>query len=329
MRRRAFGAILGGTAATSVAWPSLLRAQQSPLPVAGFLFSEAEDPSIFRAESFREGLKEAGYVEGRNVVVEYRWADGHRERLPGLAADLIARKVAVICAGNINCALAAKAVAGTTPIVFLTAGDPIEDGLVASFSKPGGNATGVRLFSAGLVAKRLQLLHELVPMADVIGFLVNPDNPTARDQLKAASTAAGAIGLGIQAVEASDERQLEDAFETLAQKKVLALAVGADPFFNARGKQVVALAAHYRLPAVYEWRESATAGGLMAYGTVLADAFRNLGVYTGRILGGAKPADLPVLQQTKFELVINLKTATALDLKVPALLLAQADEVIE
>ncbi|MBY0320827.1 MAG: ABC transporter substrate-binding protein [Reyranella sp.] len=316
-------------AAASASWPCPSGAQQKPLPVAGFLFSEAKDPSILRAESFREGLKETGYVEGQNVVVEYRWADGHRERLPDLAAELVARKVSVICAGNINCALAAKAVAGTTPIVFLTAGDPIEDGLVASFSKPGGNATGVRLFSAGLVAKRLQLLHELVPMADVIGFLVNPNNPTARDQLKAANTAATALGLGIQAVEASDERQLDEAFETLAQKKVLALAVGADPFFNARGKQVVALAAHYRLPAVYEWRESATAGGLMAYGTVLADAFRNLGVYTGRILSGAKPADLPVLQQTRFELVINLKAAAALGLKVPALLLAQADEVVE
>jgi putative ABC transport system substrate-binding protein len=325
MRRRV---LFAWTAAATLS-PAMVRAQPKAMPVVGFLFSEAKDPSTFRVESFRQGLKEVGYVEGQNVVVEYRWGDGHRERLPGLAAELIARKVAVICAGNINCAMAAKAVAGTTPIVFLTAGDPIEDGLVASFNRPGGNATGVRLFSAGLVAKRLQLLHELVPTAEVIGFLMNPINPTARDQLKAARTAAGAMGLGVEAVEASDERQLDSAFETLSQKKVLAVAVGADPFFNARSEQVIALAARYRLPAVYEWRESAEAGGLMAYGTGLADAFRNLGVYTGRILDGAKPADLPVLQQTKFELVINLKTAQALGLKMPALLLAQADQLIE
>ena len=329
MRRRAFSTLLGGTAVASAVWPSQSSAQQKPIPVAGFLFSEAVDPSTFRAESFRQGLKEAGYVEGQNVVVEYRWGDGHRERLPDLAAELIARKVAVICAGNISCALAAKAVAGTTPIVFLTAGDPVEDGLVASFNKPGGNATGVRLFSAGLVAKRLQFLHELVPMAEVVGFLMNPANPTASNQVKAVQAAAGAIGIGIQLVEASNERQLDGAFETLSQRKVLALAVGADPYFSVRSEQVIALAARYRLPAAYEWRESAVAGGLVAYGTVLADAFRNLGVYTGRILNGEKPADLPVLQQTKFELVINLKTANALGLKVPALLLAQADEVIE
>jgi putative ABC transport system substrate-binding protein len=326
MKRRTIIAALGGTAA---AWPLAAQAQQAPMPVAGFLFSEARDASTFRVDSFRQGLKEAGYIEGQNVVIEYRWGDGHRDRLPALAADLIDRKVAVICAGNINSAMAAKAVAGTTPIVFLTAGDPIEDGLVASFNHPGGNATGVRIFSAGLVAKRLQLLHDLVPTTAVVGFLMNPTNPTAETQVENTQAAARAIGLRIVVVAASDERGLDTVFETLAQQKADALAVGADPFFSSRSEQLIRLAARYRLPAVYEWRESAAAGGLMSYGTSLADAFRNLGVYTGRILKGVKPSDLPVMQQTRFELVINLKTANALGLKVPALLLAQADEVVE
>jgi putative ABC transport system substrate-binding protein len=235
----------------------------------------------------------------------------------------------VICAGNVNCAFVTKAATTTIPIVFLTAGDPVADGLVASFSRPGGNATGVRLFSAGLVAKRLQLLRELLPMASTIGFLVNPGNPTAPAQIADAQTAAAAIGVRLIVVEASDERGIDAAFEKLVGQNANALAVGADPFFSNRSEQVLALAARHRLPAVYEWHESATAGGLMSYGTVLADAFRKLGVYSGRILKGAKPADLPVLQQTRFEFVINLKTANALGLKVPPLLLAQADEVIE
>ncbi len=299
------------------------------MPTVGFLFSETRDAATFRTDSFREGLKEAGYIEGQNVVVEYRWGDGHRDRLPALAAELVAKRCAVICAGNVNCAFVAKAATTTIPIVFLTAGDPVADGLVASFSRPGGNATGVRLFSAGLVAKRLQLLRELLPMASTIGFLVNPGNPTAPAQIADAQTAAAAIGVRLIVVEASDERGIDAAFETLVGRNANALAVGADPFFSNRSEQVLALAARHRLPAVYEWHESATAGGLMSYGTVLADAFRKLGVYSGRILKGAKPADLPVLQQTRFEFVINLKTANALGLKVPPLLLAQADEVIE
>jgi len=326
MKRRAIIAAFGGTA---VGWPVAALPQPASMPVVGFLFTEAEATGGFRTTAFRKGLEETGFVEGRNVAIEYRWADGHRERLPALAADLVQRKVAVICAGNINCALAAQAVGGTTPIVFLTAGDPVAEGLVASFNRPGGRATGVRIFSAGLVAKRLQYLHELVPAATVIGFLVNPGNPTGEDQVRNAEAAATVIGLRLQVVKASDERGIDLAFETLVRDKVAAIAVGADPFFNAQRDRVVGLAARHRLPAAYEWRESVEAGGLMSYGTVLADAFRNLGVYTGRILKGAKPADLPVMQQVKFELVINAGTAKALGLAMPSLLSAQADEVIE
>jgi putative ABC transport system substrate-binding protein len=299
------------------------------MPVAGFLFSEPEGTAAYRAESFRQGLKEAGFVEGRNVTVAYRWGNGRKDRLPGLVAELTALNVAVICAGNLNSALAAKASGTPIPLVFLTAGDPVEDGLVASFSRPGGNATGVRIFSAGLVAKRIQLLHDLVPSAASAGFLMNPINPTAAIQVREVETAGRAIGLRVQPASASDESGLETAFETLARLKVDVLAVGADPFFSARAEQVLALAARYRLPTIYEWSEATAAGGLMSYGTSIADAFRLLGVYTGRILKGDSPAEIPVLQQTKFELAINLKTAGALGLKVPPLLLAQADEVIE
>jgi putative tryptophan/tyrosine transport system substrate-binding protein len=323
MRRRT---LLGAAAFLA---PSMASAQTTPMPTVGFLFSETRDPATFRTDSFRQGLKETGYIEGQNVVVEYRWGEGHRDRLPALAAELVAKKCAVICAGNVNCAFVTKAATTTIPIVFLTAGDPVADGLVASFNRPGGNATGVRLFSAGLIAKRLQLLRELLPAASTIGFLVNPGNPTAPVQIADAQTAAAATGVRLIVVEASDEHGIDAAFDALVRQKADALAVGADPFFSSRGEQVLALAARHRLPAAYEWHESATAGGLMSYGTVLADAFRNLGVYSGRILKGAKPADLPVLQQTKFEFVINLKTANALGLKVPPLLLAQADEVIE
>jgi len=262
------------------------------------------------------------------VLVEYRWGEGHSERLPALAADLLARKVALICAGNVLAAKAAKALAGTTPMVFLTAGDPIDDGLVASFNNPGGNATGVRIFSAGLIAKRLQLLHELVPAETTIGFLMNPSNPTSTSQMKDVQTAADAIGLRINVVSAGDERGLDAAFETLVAQNVKALVVGADPYFTQR-QQLIGLAARHRLPAVYEWRESAAVGGLMSYGTSLTDAFRNVGIYAGRILKGAVPSELPVMQQTKFELVVNLKTAGALGLDVPATLIARADEVIE
>jgi len=326
VRRRRFNAAAG---AIALAWPLAAGAQPVSRPSVGFLFSESEANSAFRAPAFRQGLKDAGYVDGDNVTIEFRWADGYRSRLPELAADLVARKVAVICAGNVNCALAAKAVAGSTPIVFLTAGDPIQEGFVASFNRPGGTATGVRIFSASLIGKRLQLLHDMVPAAAVHGLLVNPANPTAAAQMASAAEAAATIGIRLVVVKASDERGLDAAFDSLIQQQAGALAVGADPYFNDRGKQLIGLAARYRMPAIYEWRESTAAGGLMSYGTSLFDAFRSLGVYTGRILKGEKPAEMPVLQQTRFELVINTKTANALGLKVPPLLLAQAEEVVE
>jgi putative tryptophan/tyrosine transport system substrate-binding protein len=325
MKRREF---LTGIGASTV-WPLVVRAQQPGMPVVGFFHSDGQDASAFRVTAFRQGLNEAGYVEGQNVVVEYRWGDGHGERLPALAAELIDKKVAVICTGDVLAATAAKAVAGTTPIVFLTASDPVEDGLVASFNQPGGNATGIRIFSAGLVGKRLQLLHDLVPTAAAVGFLMNPSNPTAATQVKEVQAAAGAIGLRVHVVSASDEREFDTVFEILALQKVDALLVGADPRFNSQREQLIRRAARYQLPAVYEWRESAIVGGLMSYGTSLTDAFRNLGVYAGQILRGAKPSELPVMQQTRFELVINLKTAKALGLTVPPTLLARADEVIE
>lgn len=324
MRRRDFTTslvLLSGAAVGSA------RAQS--LPVAGFLFSEGEAAASFRTRSFRDGLKETGFVEGQTVAVEYRWANGQRDRLAALAADLVARRAAVICAGNINAALAARPVIGATPLVFLTASDPVADGLVESFNRPGGTATGVRIFSSGLIPKRLQLLRELLPEARAIGFLANPGNPTAPAQLAGAREAAAAIGLAIVEAQARDAAGLDAAFDALARQKADAVVVGADPFFNNSGAQVIALAARHRLPAIYEWRESTAAGGLMSYGTDLPEAFRLLGVYCGRILKGAKPADLPVLQPTRFEFVINLRTAAALGLKVPPLLQAQADELIE
>ena len=329
MRRREFIGLVGGATALPSLWAPAARGQQAAKPpTIGFFHSDGQEASTFRAAAFRKGLGEEGFVEGQNVLVEYRWGEGHSEVLPALAADLVARKVAVICAGNVLAAKAAKVLAGTTPMVFLTAGDPIEDGLVASFNNPGGNATGIRIFSAGLIAKRLQLLHELVPAVTTIGFLMNPSNPTSTTQMKDVQAAAGAIGLRINVVPASDERGLDAAFETLAAQNVKALVVGADPYFTQRA-QLIGLAARHRLPAVYEWRESAAVGGLMSYGTSLTDAFRNVGIYAGRILNGAAPSDLPVMQQTRFELVINMKTAGALGLDVPATLIARADEVIE
>jgi putative ABC transport system substrate-binding protein len=333
MRRREFFGLLRGAAALPVAlsatWSLTARGQQTAKPpTIGFFHSDGERASTFRVAAFRKGLGEEGFVEGQNVLVEYRWGEGHSERLPAIATDLLARKVAVVCAGNILAAKAAKALAGTTPIVFLTAGDPIEDGLVASFNNPGGNATGIRIFSAGLIAKRLQLLHELVPIVTTIGFLVNRSNPTSTTQMRDVQTAAAAIGLRIDVVAASDEQGLDTAFDSLAAQNIKALVVGADPYFTQR-QQLIGLAARHRIPAVYEWRESATIGGLMSYGTSLTEAFRSVGIYAGRILKGVAPTDLPVMQQTKFELVINLKTAAALGLDVPATLIARADEVIE
>jgi putative ABC transport system substrate-binding protein len=319
--------LIGGAAA---AWPLAATAQQpAKLPTIGFLYSGLQRESAAYLAAFREGLKETGYVEGDNVAIELRWGEGHSENLPAMAADLAGRNVAVICANNINAALAAEAATTTIAIVFMMAGDPVEDGLVNSFSHPGGNATGFQLLNAEIVSRRLQLLHELMPSATQIGFLVRSTSPTADFQVKSARAAAEAIGLRIQVARTFDEDDFDQTFQALAAAKADALLVGTDAFFNNRREQLAALATRYHLPSMFDFRESAVAGGLMSYGASLTDAHRNMGVYAGRILKGEQPSELPVMQPTKFEFVINLKTAKALSLTVPATLLAQADDVIE
>jgi putative tryptophan/tyrosine transport system substrate-binding protein len=324
--RREFITLLGGAAA---AWPLAVRAQQA-LPVIGFLHFASSDGNPDRLRAFREGLKEAGFAEGENVAIEYRWAENQVDRLPMLAADLVRRRVAVISAISIPAAFAAKAATVTLPIVFVATEDPVKLGLVASLARPQGNLTGINFFASELAAKRLELLLELVPGATRVAVLVEPGNSEGTaSTLRDVEAAARGTRLQIQAFNTSSSSDIDAAFEGFVRERPDALLVANAPFFTDRRVQLALLAALHRLPAIYPWREFVEAGGLISYGASLRDAYRQVGVYTGRILKGAKPADLPVVQSTKFELVINHQTARILNLTVPPTLLATADEVIE
>jgi ABC-type uncharacterized transport system substrate-binding protein len=326
VRRRDFITLLGGAAA----WPLAARAQQPAMPVIGLLDPRSPDAMADRLRAFRLGLKDVGYVEGENVTIIYRFAENQNDRLPELAAELVRRQVTVIVASATTAAPAAKAATTTIPIAFIAAQDPVRLGLVASLARPGGNLTGINFFSGELAAKRLDLLHDLLPRAVRVAVLVNPANATlTASTLRDVEAAAHAIGLQVQVLNASTSREINAAFENVGRDRPDALFVGPDTFLTARRIQVVQLAAFHRLPAVYPVRDFVEVGGLMTYGTNVMEAFRQLGIYAGRILKGAKPADLPVVQSSKFELVINAETARMLGLAVPPTLLAHADEVIE
>jgi len=324
MRRRECLSLLG----SAVVWPLAARAQQSAMPVIGFLHQGSPEP-VALTNAFRQGLSEGGSIDGRSVTIENRWAEGHYDRLPALAADLVGRRVAVIAANFLPAALAAKAATQTIPIVFLTGSDPIKAGLVSSINRPTGNVTGIAFMFTLLGAKNLQLLRELVPKATVIAVLVNPSNPNAEPQLRDVQAAAHALGQQLVVLDAATDHEIDSVFATLAERQVGALLVTADGFLISRQDQLVALAARYAVPTMYPLSQYVVAGGLISYGASLSDAFHQTGIYVGRILKGANPADLPVLQSAKFELVINLKTAKALGLDMLPTLLALADEVIE
>jgi putative ABC transport system substrate-binding protein len=328
LKRREFITLISGTA---VAWPLAARAQQPVMPVFGFLSGRSPSDSAANVAAFHRGLGEVGFFEGQDVEIDFRWALGHYDQLPALAADLIRRRVLVIVAtgGGITSAQAAKAATATTPIVFVAGTDPVAAGLVAGLNNPGGNLTGVSFLIGALTAKKLELLHELLPRATAVGVLVNPNFPDTGVQLRDARAAAQALGQKLTIVNAGAASELQTAFSTLVQQGIGGLVVAADPFLNANAERLATLAARHAMPAIHFAREYAVAGGLMSYGTSITDAHRQAGVYAGRILRGAKPAELPVVQPVKFELVINLKTAKAIGIEFPASILVRADEVIE
>jgi len=326
MRRRDFMVSLAGA---MTAWPLAARAQRKAMPVIGVLSTGSPSVSSGPMEAFRQGLSEAGYVEGRNVAIEYRWAEGRYDRLPALAADLVGRKVDLIVASSPPAARAAKRATSTIPIVFRGPADPVRDGLVASLARPGGNLTGVITIANELAAKRLELLSELVPMAGVIALLVNPNDANAERVIRDVQEGARTKRLQLHVLKAHTESEIDTAFASLVQLYAGALVVAADPFLSSRREQLVALASRHAVPSIYAWREFAASGGLISYGPSLTSAYRLVGAYAGKVLKGAKPADLPVQQPTTFELVINLKTAKALGLTVPRSMLMRADEVIE
>jgi ABC-type uncharacterized transport system substrate-binding protein len=327
MIRREFITLLGGAAVT---WPLAVRAQQPTMPVVGFLSSRSPGESADSVAAFREGLREAGFVEGQNLLIAFRWAEGRYDRLPALASDLVDLRVALLfAAGGSPSALAAKAATSTIPIVFSASNDPVSLGLISSLSRPGGNITGMSAFNWELGPKRLELLKELVPRATIIAYLVNPMNPIAETELKAALAAASALGIQLHVLNASTEQDLDAAFAAVGTRRADGLVVAGEPFFDSQRDRLVALSSRHAVAACYAWREYVVAGGLMSYGTSLIESYREAGIYAGRILKGEMPAALPVMQPTKFRLVLNHKTAKTLGITVPPTLLARADEVIE
>jgi ABC-type uncharacterized transport system substrate-binding protein len=327
VKRREFITLLGGTA---TAWPFAARAQQPAMPVVGFLSSRSADDSARVVAAFREGLAEIGYIDGRDATIEFRWAQGQFDRLPALAAELVHRPVAVLAAvGGFQTPRAAQEATNAIPIVFGIGEDPVKEGLVPNLNRPGSNVTGATFFTALLGAKRLGLLHDLVPKAELVGLLVNQNTSQGQGQIRDVQQAARDLGLGLVVLNGGSDEDLEAASASLTQQRVTALMVGADPFFDTRRDRLIALVAQHRLPSIYQFRDYALAGGLMSYGASITDLYRQVGVYVGRILKGEKPADLPVMLPTKFEFVINLKTARALGIDIPANLLTLADEVIE
>jgi putative tryptophan/tyrosine transport system substrate-binding protein len=327
MKRREFMTLIGSSAAL---WPLATRAQQPAMPVIGYLSARSPEDTAHLVEAFRRGLSEAGFVEGQNAKVEYRWALGQADRLPELAADLVRKPVNVLVStGGESAALAAKAATSTIPVAFIIGGDPVKLGLAATYSRPGGNATGISILTATLEPKRLELLRELVPQASTIGAFLDPNFPPYELQLRDMREAARALDLQVKELRVSTDAEIEEAFETVTRQRIAAVAVAAGPFFDTRRDKLVALAARYAVPTMYHFREFTAAGGLMSYGIDARVSYRQIGVYAGAILKGEKPAELPILQPTKFELVINLKTAKALGLKVPLTLQVAADDVLE